>query len=65
MHVPQKFDFRRKVEALLTKPLPKPTISDEEDQDEWMTPTINVLGTDYRDAITYLSPDQDQRTNHG
>ena len=51
VHVPQKFDFRRKVEALLAKPLPKPTISDEEDQDEWMTRTINVFGTDYRDTI--------------
>ena len=35
----------------MAKPLPKPTIIDEEDQDEWMTQTINVLGTNYRDAI--------------
>ena len=34
MHVPRKFDFRKKVEALLAKPLPKPTVTDEEDQDE-------------------------------
>ena len=37
VHVPQKFDFRKKIEALLAKPLPKPTVTDEEDQDEWMT----------------------------
>ena len=35
----------------MAKPLPKPTISDEEDQDEWMTRTNNVLGTDCRDAL--------------
>ena len=37
VHIPQKFDFRKKVKALLAKPLPKPTVSEEEDQDEWMT----------------------------
>ena len=51
VHIPRKFNFRKKVEALLAKPLPKPTISDEEDQDEWMTQTINALGTDCRDAL--------------
>ena len=51
IHVPRKFDFRKKVEALLAKPLPKPTVTDEEDQDEWMTQTVNALGTNYRDAI--------------
>ena len=35
----------------MAKPLPKPTISDEEDQDEWMTRTIDILGTNYRDAL--------------
>ena len=52
VHIPRKFNFRKKVEALLAKPLPKPTVSDEEDQDEWMTRTVNVLGTNYRDALT-------------
>ena len=51
IHIPQNFDFRKKVEALLAKLLPKPTVTDEEDQDEWMTRTVNTLGTDYRDAI--------------
>ena len=51
VHIPRKFDFRKKVEALLDKPLPKPTISDEEDPEEWMTQSINVLGTDCRDAL--------------
>ena len=51
IHVPRKFKFRKKVEALLANPLPKPTISDEEDQDKWMTQTINALGTDYRDVL--------------
>ena len=32
----------------------KPTISEEEDPEEWMTQTVNILGTDYRDAL--LSP---------
>ena len=26
-------------------------MTDEEDQDEWMTRTVNALGTDYRDTI--------------
>ena len=51
IHVPRKFDFRKKVEAPLAKPLPKPTITKEEDQDEWMTRTVNALGTDYRNSI--------------
>ena len=51
IHVSQKFDFRKKVEALLAKPSPKPTVTDEEDQDEWMTQTVNALGTNYRDSI--------------
>ena len=51
VHIPQKFDFRTKVEALLAKPSPKTTVTKEEDQDEWTTRTINVFGTDYRDAI--------------
>ena len=51
VHIPQKFDFRKKAEIFSAKPLPKPTVIDEEDQDEWMTRTINVLGTDCRDAL--------------
>ena len=51
IHIPWKFDFRKKVETLLAKPLPKPTITNKEDQDEWMTRTINALGTDYSDTI--------------
>ena len=51
IHIPWKFDFRKKIEALLATPLPKPTVSDEEDPQEWMTWTINVLGTDCRDAL--------------
>ena len=35
-------------------PLPKPTVTEEEDPDEWMTQTVNVLGTDCRDAL--ISP---------
>ena len=35
----------------MAKPLPKPTVTDKEDQDEWMTRTVNALGTDYRNAI--------------
>ena len=51
VHIPRKFDFRKKVEALLAKPLAKPTISDEEDQDKWMTRKINALRTDCRDTL--------------
>ena len=51
IHVPRKFDFKKKVEALLAKPLPKPTVTDEKYQAEWMTRTINALGTNYRDSI--------------
>ena len=51
IHTPQKFDFRKKIKAPLAKPLPKPTITDKEDQDEWMTWTINALRTDCRDAL--------------
>ena len=58
-HVPQKFDLQKlkekKAESLVTKSLiPKPTISKEEDPEEWMTWTVNVLGTNYWDAL--LSP---------
>ena len=34
--------------------IPKTTISKEEDPDEWLTWTVNVLGTDYWDVL--LSP---------
>ena len=51
VHIPRKFDFRKKIETLLAKPLPKPTISDKEDQDKWMTRTINILGTNCKDAL--------------
>ena len=30
----------------LVEPLPKPTVTKEEDPDEWMTQTVNVLRTD-------------------
>ena len=58
-HVPWKFDLwkikEKKAESLVTKSLiPKPTISKEEDPEEWMMQTVNVLGTDYWDAL--LSP---------
>ena len=51
VHIPWKFNFRKKIETLLAKPFPKPTISDEEDQDKWMIRTINALGTDCRDTL--------------
>ena len=54
-HIPQKFDFRKKIESLSTKPsLPKPSISKEEDPEEWMTWTVNIFGTDCWDAL--ISP---------
>ena len=34
--------------------IPKTTISKEKDPDEWLTRTVNVLGTDYWDVL--LSP---------
>ena len=51
IHVPRKFDFRKKIETPLVKTSSKTTIADEEDQDKWMTWTMNVLGTDYRDTL--------------
>ena len=36
------------------EPLLKPTITEEEDPDEWMTQTVNVLRTDCRDSL--ISP---------
>ena len=50
------FDFRKKVEpsAVMKSVIPKTTISEEEDPDEWLTQTVNVLGTNYRDVL--LSP---------
>ena len=54
-HIPQKFDFRKKIESLLTKPsFPKPSISKEDDPEEWMTQTVNILGTDCWDALVSL-----------
>ena len=32
IHIPRKFDFRKEIETL-----PKPTVSDKENQDKWMT----------------------------
>ena len=51
VHIPQNFNFKKKVEILSTQPLPKPMVTDEEDKDEWMTRTINALGTDCRDPL--------------
>ena len=45
-HTPQKINFRKQIEDLLAKPLPKTTGTKEEDPDKWMTQTVNVLGTD-------------------
>ena len=53
-HTLQKINFRKQIEDLLAKPLPKPTITKEEDPDEWMTWTVNVLGTDCWDVL--ISP---------
>ena len=52
-HSLQKFDFRKKAKPpIATKPLtPKPTISEEEDPEEWMMWTVNALDTDYWDAL--------------
>ena len=36
-HTPQKINFRKQIENLLANPLPKPTVTEEEDPDEWMT----------------------------
>ena len=33
---------------------PKPSISEEEDPEEWMTQTVNILGTNCQDAL--ISP---------
>ena len=52
--IPKKFDFRKKIESLLVMLTPKPSITKEDDQDEWMAPIVNVLGTDYRDVL--ISP---------
>ena len=53
-NTPRKIKFRKQIKDLLAKALPKPTITEEEDPDEWMTQTVNVLGADYRD--TFISP---------
>ena len=44
-------DFRKHIKDLLAKLLPKPTVTKERDPDEWMTQTVNVLGTDCPDAL--------------
>ena len=36
-HIPQKINFRKHIENLLVEPLPKPTVTKEEDPEEWMT----------------------------
>ena len=38
----------------MAKPLPKPTVTEEKDPDEWMTQTVNVLRTDCWDALISL-----------
>ena len=53
-HIFQKLDFRKQIENLLTEPLPKPTVTEEEDPDEWMTQTVNVLRTDCQNTL--ISP---------
>ena len=53
-HIPWKVNFRKQIEDLLAKLLPKPTVTEEEDLDEWLTWTVNVLGTDWQDAL--ISP---------
>ena len=53
-HIPQKINFRKHIENLLVEPLPKPTVTKEEDPEEWMTWTVNILGTDCQDAL--ISP---------
>ena len=55
-HIPWKIDLRKKVKPpIVTKLLtPKPTISEEEDPEEWMTQMVNILGTDYWDALLSL-----------
>ena len=53
-HIPQKINFRKQIKNLLAGPLLKPTVTKEEDPDEWMTWTVNVLGTDCWDAL--ISP---------
>ena len=53
-HIPWKIKFRKQIKNLLVEPLLKPTITKEKDPDEWMTQTVNVLGTDCWDAL--ISP---------
>ena len=53
-HTPWKINFRKQIKNLLVEPLLKPTITEEEDPDEWMTQTVNVLRTDCRDSL--ISP---------
>ena len=53
-HIPWKVNFRKQIEDLLAKPLPKPTITEEEDPDEWMSWTVNTLRTNCWDAL--ISP---------
>ena len=53
-HAPWKITFRKQIKNLFAEPLLRPTIIKEEDPDEWMTQTVNVLGTDCQDAL--ISP---------
>ena len=34
-------------------PSPKPSISEEEDPEEWMTQTVNILGTNCWDTLIF------------
>ena len=36
-HTPWKINFRKQIKNLLAEPLLRPTITEEEDPDEWMT----------------------------
>ena len=54
-HIPQRFNFRKRSKSLLMRSTsPKPSISEEEEPEEWMTQTVNILGTDYCNAL--ISP---------
>ena len=53
-HTPQKMNFRKQIKDLLAKPFPNPTITKEEDPDEWMTWTVNILETNCWDALISL-----------
>ena len=52
-HIPQKFDFRKKIESPLAKLSSlKPSTLEGDNTKEWMTWTVNALGTDCQDALS-------------